>query len=135
MRASLTARLPVCPSVRLSICPSARGGFALLDVLLALALLGSAGLAVVSLLDQALRAEQVARAVEREYQAADRVLTALTLLHRAELDQRIGRRPLGEFIVDIQRPERGLYRIAVAGVSAPGRDLLVTVVARPEGTP
>jgi len=87
---------------------------------------------VVSLLDQALRAEQVARAVEREYQAADRVLTALTLLHRGELDQRIGRHPLGEFIVDIQRPERGLYRIALASVSAPGRQMLVTVVARPE---
>lgn len=127
MRASLTARLPVCPSAQTS------AGFALLDVLLALALLGSAGLAVISLLDQAMRAEHAARDAEREYQAADRVLTALTLLHRSELDQRIGTRPLGEFIVDIQRPERGLYRIALAGVSAPERQLLVTVVARPEG--
>ncbi len=127
--------MPASLSARLSVCPSARHGFALLDVLLALALLGSAGLAVISLLDQAMRAEHAARDTEREYQAADRVLTALALLHRSELDQRIGTRPLGEFIVDIQRPERGLYRIAVASSGAPGRNLLVTVVARPGGAP
>ena len=126
--------MPASPSFRRSAVPPFRrsAGFALLDVLLALALLGSAGLAVVSLLDQAMRAEHAARDIEREYQAADRVMTALTLLHRAELDQRIGRHPLGEFLVDIQRPERGLYRIALAGASAPERVLLVTVVARPE---
>lgn len=131
MPAERTVRRSDRPTVRPSVRPSA--GFALLDVLLALALLGSAGLAVISLLDQALRAEHAARDTEREYQAADRVMTALTLLHRAELDQRIGTRPLGEFIVDIQRPERGLCRIALASVSAPERQLLVTVVARPEG--
>ncbi len=127
----MTADQAPRPSARPTVRPSA--GFALLDVLLALALLGSAGLAVISLLDQAMRAEHAARDTEREYQVADRVMTALTLLHRAELDQRIGTSPLGEFIVDIQRPERGLYRIALAGVSAPERQLLVTVVARPEG--
>lgn len=130
MPAERTVRRSDRPTVRPAVRPSA--GFALLDVLLALALLGSAGLAVISLLDQAMRAEHAARDTEREYQAADRVLTALTLLHRSELGQRIGTRPLGEFIVDIQRPERGLYRIALAGASAPERQLLVTVVARPE---
>ena len=54
---------------------------------------------------------------------------------RADLDRRLGKHEIGEFVSDIQRPERGLYRIAVSESSAPERTLLVTVVYRAEPRP
>lgn len=60
----------------------------------------------------------------------DRMLTALTLLKREELDRRIGRHPLGESIIDIERPEQTLYRIAVMQARFPEMEDLVTVVYR-----
>ena len=63
---------------------------------------------------------------------ADRVLSAVTLLAADDLDRRLGSHPVGEFVVDVQRPRRFLYRIAVAEGDAPARMLLVTVVARSE---
>ena len=62
----------------------------------------------------------------------DRVLAAMTLLKRVDLDRRIGRHEVGEFVLDVQRPERTLYRIAVAQTSAPQVEDLVTVVYRRE---
>jgi hypothetical protein len=60
------------------------------------------------------------------------VLAALTLLNRNELDQRIGRRQIGEFIADVQRPEPTLYRIALLQKDSPHVEDLVTVVYRRE---
>ncbi len=108
-----------------------RRGVALLEVLMALALLGSAGLALVALVQGGLADVHRAVAEEASLGTASRVLTALTLLTREELDQRLGQRRIGEFAIDLQRPERGLYRIAVARWEAPGLPLLVTVVYRP----
>ncbi|HEV8381580.1 MAG TPA: hypothetical protein VGQ29_08345, partial [Gemmatimonadales bacterium] len=79
-----------------------------------------------------LRAEREARERERILAAEERVLAALTLLNRSELDQRIGRRQIGEFIVDIQRPEPRLYRIALLQQQSPQVEDLVTVVYRRE---
>lgn len=107
-----------------------RAGIALLEVLVAVALLGGAGLAVVALLREALQAEAAAAGEERRYAAADRVLAASTLLSARDLDQRLGRRPLGEFVVEVTRPEAGLYRLAVFPPESPASALLVTVVAR-----
>ncbi len=111
-------------------------GIALLEVLIAIGILGTAGLAVIGMLRQASVAEAASRMEERTVQSAGRVLSALTLLGRAELDQRIGLHPLGEFAVEIQRPEAALYRVAVSRLDRPERTLLVTVVYRaPEHRP
>lgn len=109
----------------------ARRGLALLEVLLGIALLGSAGLGVVLALRHASVAEAAAGEEERRLGAADRVLAAMTLLRRRELDQRIGARRVGRFVVLVERPEPMLYRIALRDSSAPGRELLTTVVYRP----
>ncbi len=100
-------------------------GIALLEVLVALAVLSGAGLALLDLVTGGLRAERVL-AVEQ------RVLTALTLLKREEFDRRLGRHPIGELIVEIQRPERTLYRIAVSQQESSQVEDLVTVVYRRE---
>jgi len=104
---------------------------ALLEALVALAMIGGIGLGVVAALQQAAMAERVARDRERLLAAAHRVLGAASLLRRPELDQRLGRHGVGEFVLSVQRPEQALYRLAVAARENPGQDLLVTVVYRP----
>ncbi len=105
-------------------------GVALLEVLVSLALLGGCGLALLGLLGAGLASERDARVRELTLASEDRVLSALTLLRRTELDRRLGRHPLGEFIVDVQRPESMLYRIALVEPHAPDVEDLVTVVFR-----
>jgi len=107
-------------------------GIALLEVLVALAILSGAGIALLDIVTGGLRAERDARERERVLAVEQRVLTALTLLKRDELDRRVGRHPIGELIVEIQRPERTLYRIAVSQQESSQVEDLVTVVYRRE---
>ena len=110
--------------------PRAERGVALFETLVALAILSGAGLALLDLLSGGLRAEREARERERVLAVEERVLTALTLLKRDELDRDLGRHPIGELIADIERPERTLYRIALMQQSSPEVEDLVTVVYR-----
>ena len=105
-------------------------GVALLEVLVALVILTTAALSMVELLDSGTRAVAEARVRERELADEDRLLSAFTLLDRTDLDRRIGRRVIGLYIADVQRPERVLYRIALARRAAPEVEDLVTVVYR-----
>ena len=105
-------------------------GVALLEVLAAVVILGVAGLALVELVTGGTRAAAVARDRERELADEERLLTAWSLLKREELDQRIGDRAVGPYVMRVQRPERGLYRLAVERSVAPGVEELVTVVYR-----
>jgi len=107
-------------------------GIALLEVLVALAVLSGAGLALLDLVTGGLRAERDARERERMLAVEERVLAALTLLKRDELDRRLGRHPIGELVIEIQRPERTLYRIAVSQQEPSQVEDLVTVVYRRE---
>jgi len=106
-------------------------GVALLEVLVAIVILATAGIALIELVGAGMRAERDARAREATLFTEERLLAALTLLRRHELDQRIGRRVIGEFVVDVQRPESTLYRIALRQHQSSAEDL-VTVVYRPE---
>ncbi len=107
-------------------------GIALLEVLVALAILSGAGFALLDLVTGGLRAEWDARGRERVLVAEQRLLSALTLLKREELDLRLGRHPIGDVVVDIQRPERTLYRIALVQATSPQVEDLVTVLYRRE---
>ena len=112
--------------------PRTERGVVLLEVLVALMILSASGLALTGLVSAGLGEERDARARERTLSAEDRLLTALTLLKRPELDQRIGRHPLGEFLVDIERPEQTLYRVALRQAVTPQVEDVVTVVYRAE---
>lgn len=109
-------------------------GAALLEVLAAVVLLGVAGLALVQLVAEGTRAATAARARERELADEERVLAAYTLLTRRDLDRRLGRRDVGPYWTEIQRPERALYRISLGRKEAPEVENLVTVVYRPEAS-
>jgi len=112
----------------------AEHGVVLIEVLVALAILAASGLALVGLVSAGLSGEWAARDRERTLAAEERLLTGLTLLNRQDLDRRLGRHRLGEFIVDVERPERTLYRIALAEERAPEVEDLVTVVYRREAS-
>ncbi|HET9385242.1 MAG TPA: prepilin-type N-terminal cleavage/methylation domain-containing protein [Gemmatimonadales bacterium] len=105
-------------------------GVALLEVLVALVILATAGIGLIELVGAGLRGEHDAQAREATLATEERLLAALTLLRRHELDQRLGRRVIGEFIADIQRPEPTLYRIALLQQTSPHVEDLVTVVYR-----
>jgi type II secretory pathway pseudopilin PulG len=108
-----------------------RSGFALLESLMALVVLGIAGLSLVVMLRQALALQQASDAAERELQDANRVMSALVLLRGSELDRMIGRRSIGNFTVVIQRPEANLFRLSLTVPDARGgRTLLTTIVGR-----
>lgn len=112
----------------------ARGerGVALLEVLVAVTMLGVAGIGLLELVGAGTRAVAAARVREREVADEERLLAAYTLLARGDLDRRLGRREVGPYFADVQRPERTLYRIAlIRGETADVEDL-VTVVYRPE---
>jgi type II secretory pathway pseudopilin PulG len=113
------------------VAPHSRGA-ALLEVLVALVIVALAGTAVVGTLTAGLDAEGAARARERRLAAAERVLAATTLLRRGELDQRIGDHVVGEFVVRIQRPERSLYRVAIADPASGVEELVTVAFRRPE---
>src|SRR2546429_148047 len=101
-------------------------GIALLEVLVALAILSGAGLALLDLVTGGLRAERDSWERERVLAVEERLLAALTLLKREEFDRRLGRHPIGELIADIERPERTLYRIALSQQESPQVEDLVT---------
>ncbi|HEV8197333.1 MAG TPA: prepilin-type N-terminal cleavage/methylation domain-containing protein [Gemmatimonadales bacterium] len=106
-------------------------GIALLEVLIALALLSVGGLATVGLIDESIRAQAEMAAHEQDTAVGGRVLAALSLLQGADLAQRLGKRELGEFILNVSRPEPTLFRIALSEARAPEQEILVTVVYRP----
>lgn len=108
----------------------AERGVALLEVLVALVILATSGLALAEMVGAGIRGERDSREREQTLATEERLLAALTLLNREELDQRLGRREIGEFIIDIQRPEPPLYRIAVLQQRSPYVEDLVTVVYR-----
>lgn len=110
-------------------------GVVLLEVLVAIVILATAGIALTETVGAGLRAEREARARENTLATEQRLLAAYTLLTRRELDQRIGRRRIGEFVMDVQRPERALYRIALVRSESAQVEDLVTVVYRSETSP
>lgn len=112
-------------------------GVALLEAVTALALLGVAGTGIAAALREASLVVERVQAREQASLAAERVLTATSLLTSDELAQRTGRRQVGEFIVTVQPVGQRLVRIGVAEASAPGLELLATLafLAKDQGRP
>lgn len=107
-------------------------GVALLEALVALAILAAAGLSTIGMLRQAFDNERRMSELEHHADRADRVLATMSLLTAKDLDRRLGQHRVREFLVTVQRPEALLYRISVSD-TASATELLVTVVYRAEG--
>jgi type II secretory pathway pseudopilin PulG len=104
-------------------------GAVLLEVIVALALLASAGLAAVGMAAEASGAVARARAAEVETRQAARLMDAVSLWPREDLDRRLGDRRQGPFVLRIGRPDPELYT-AVLADSATRRVLLSTSLFR-----
>ncbi len=112
----------------------AEAGVALIEVLAATLILATAGIALAELVGSGLRSVTSAEIRERELADEERLLAAYSFLSRSDLDRRLGDAVVGLYVVNVQRPERPLYRIAVGRVAATGVEDLVTVVFRPEAS-
>jgi type II secretory pathway component PulJ len=108
--------------------PAERGAV-LLEVVIALTILLAAGVSLVSLLSASLASEAALARREAEMHDLDRLLTAMSLLTRTDLDRRLGRHPVGPLVAEVQRPQPTLYRLAVRRGDG---QALVTVVYRPD---
>jgi type II secretory pathway component PulJ len=107
-----------------------RRGVALIEVLVALVLLASSGIALALLLGQTLQTMRVVRASERVARAAANELTRLSALDRRALEQLEGRQTSHGFVLDVHERRPGLFDASVApNDSAP--PLLTTTVYRP----
>jgi hypothetical protein len=106
-------------------------GFALLEAILALAMLTGSGLVTIGVVRQALAIESGLRSREAVILDADRVLTAMSLLSRSDLDRRLGDREVRGFGVRVSRPTATMYRVSVRENRAASGELLVTLLHRP----
>ena len=102
-------------------------GFVLLEVLVALLILGTGATTIVGCLLEISRTESSSSDAERSVRDASRMLAALSLLSRGDLEERLGRRRAGDLEVTITRSTAGLYEIIVM---SPG-GVLETRVYRP----
>lgn len=107
----------------------AERGFSLLEVLAAVAILRTSGLATIELVRAQQAAVSSSRAREADMVDAERLLIAYSLLRRSDLDLRLGSAPTGPYDVTISRPTRSLYRIAIGRIGGEP-EMLVTVVHR-----
>ena len=108
-----------------------RDGAALLEVMVALTILATAGLAAISLTREAIHAVEHAREVDRELAKAGAFLEAVALWPREDLDRRLGERVQGTWRLRIDRPHPTIYE-AVLSDSARSREILRTALYRPQ---
>ena len=106
-------------------------GAVLLEVVAALTIFAFAAAAAIALLSQLSDGERRAHANERTVADQERLMAAYALLAREDLDRRLGRREVGPYVVEVQRPEQALYRVTIG--DSTGADL-ITLLYRP-GTP
>lgn len=109
---------------------NASRGAALLEVLVAIAILTFAGAGWIGLLAGHAEALTVLRRRERETADEQRLLTAYAVLGRQDLERRLGVRETGPYLVSVQRPERSLFRVSISRQAAADVEDLVTVLYR-----
>jgi prepilin-type N-terminal cleavage/methylation domain-containing protein len=110
---------------------NSRHGFALIEVLVALAILGMAGLALVEVGAQSLVTLDRVREVEQRLVDQDRLLSAYALLDRRDLNTRVGWRRVGPYDVVVNRLDFTLFQVSIGMASGPAE--LTTIVYRPGG--
>ena len=111
--------------------PIRRIGAALLEVMVALTILATAGLAAISLTREAIKAVEHARSADRELAKASAFLEAVALWPREDLDRRLGERAQGSWWLRIDRPHPMIYELVLSDATR-SREILRTALYRPE---
>jgi deoxyxylulose-5-phosphate synthase len=108
----------------------ARRGVALIDVLVSVALLATAGTSLLSVLGQTRRTMQSVQTTEYVIDSAATELDRLSILDRAALVALEGRTRHGAWSIDVRRVTPTLFDVAVT--DARGITQLTTTVYRPD---
>jgi hypothetical protein len=110
-----------------------RCGVVLLEALVALALIATAALSVLAL--TASDSQHIARLIGRskEISTASEFMEVVSIWTRTDLDQRLGSRPQGPYLLRILRPTPSVYTLELFDGET-GRPLLSTATYRPEGS-
>jgi type II secretory pathway pseudopilin PulG len=109
----------------------ARGGIVLLEALVALVILATAGATIVTMVAESAHAVHRVRAAEEEMRAANAFFAAVSLWSREDLDRHLGDRAQGVWLMRVDRPTPTLY-ITTLTDTATHRELLRTSLYRPE---
>jgi len=108
-----------------------RGGAVLLEVVVALTILATAGVTMIALASQSMDALRRAHAAEDETASANAFMQAVSLWLRADLDRHLGDRPQGHWRLLVERPLSTLYTVTLTD-STGSRTLLTTALYRSE---
>lgn len=111
-----------------------RAGAALLEAIVALALLATSGVAVAALGAGSSDAARRAREADARVRRASAFLEAVALWPREDLDRRLGDRTQGPWRLRIERPRPTLYLVTLADSAPPRATVLTTALYRPETT-
>jgi prepilin-type N-terminal cleavage/methylation domain-containing protein len=106
-----------------------RSGFALLEVMVAMALMATAAVSLMGVLGAATRSLHAVRAKEAVAEHCHSAMTAYALMSTRDLARRIGAQQWQHCLVEISRPRPAIYRIAATPDSA-AIPLLVTLLYR-----
>ena len=112
-------------------CPQARTGAALLEVIIALAILVTVGAAITVLASESAHAVRLARDADAESARASAFLDAVALWPRADLDRHLGVRTEGRWRLRVDRPAPALYVVTLTDTTSKV-ELLRTALFRPE---
>lgn len=106
-----------------------RRGAALLEAIVALAILAIAGIALLRSAAESYHVMRLSAVAERRMLDASRLMEAATLWSRAEMDQRLGVRTQGDMRMRITRLLPELYQVELSDADD-GRLLLATSLRR-----
>jgi len=109
----------------------ARRGVVLLEAIVALVILATAGATIVTMTAEAAHAVHQVRDAEHEMRAANAFFSAVSLWSREDLDRHLGNRVQGKWMMRVDRPVPTLY-VATLSDTATRRELLRTSLYRPE---
>jgi type II secretory pathway pseudopilin PulG len=111
--------------------PADRGrrGAALLEVLVALAILGAVGTSASALVIGAQQALRSAHRRDDEVRRASELLDAVALWSRDDLDRHLGDRPQGEWRLEVRQEWPTVYEVALR--DSAGVPVLRTALFRP----
>jgi type II secretory pathway pseudopilin PulG len=110
-------------------------GAALLEALVALALLGTVASAAAWRATEYIRAVERTHAREADQRAGARLLSAVALWPRADLDRHLGTSRQGPWRMYIERPTRTVYTILLSDTAGGASPLLQTAVYREDTDP
>jgi type II secretory pathway pseudopilin PulG len=107
----------------------ARGGVALLEAIVALTILATAGASAAVLATEVVRVVDRSRSLDRDVARASELLDAVALWTREDLDRHLGDRPQGPWRMRVAHADPVLYDIVIAD-STNGVTLVRTTLYR-----